>query len=979
MKTKRLLSVVLFISVSLSAAFAQTAYVWKTATSGGYTYKYVTGDPTHSRFYVLKNGLTVILSPTTKEPRIQSFIAVKAGSKTDPAKHTGLAHYLEHMMFKGTTKFGSLNWAKEKPLLDQIDELYEQYNSTTDTAKRRMIYEKIDKTSGEAAKFAIANEYDKMMASMGGQGTNAFTSFEQTVYTDDIPASAVDKYLTLQAERFREPILRLFHTELEAVYEEKNRGLDSDPRKVQEAMFEAMFPNNNYGKQTTIGTIEHLKNPSLKEIRKYYYSYYVPNNMGVIMSGDFNPDVMVKKIDQKFGYMKPKPVPAYTFAPEKPITEPIQRDVYGPNPENLTIAFRFPGASTHDAQLLNLVGDMLTNGKAGLFDLDLTKKQKLLSASAFSYTLKDYSVLLLQGNPIKGQSLDDVKALMLTEIEKLKKGEFADDLISSIVNNAKKSKIEGNEGYYSRASSLMDDFCTGIDWRTDVANVADMSKITKAQIVAFANKYLGDKNFVIVYKHQGEDKNILKVVKPHITAVEVNRDAQSPFLKMVGDIPSNNIKPVWLDYNKDIQKAKVGPVDLLAVQNKDNTLFRLYYRYNMGTWNNKLFSLAAQYLQYLGTDKMSADDVSKAFYKLASSYNLGASGEITTVSFNGLQENFGKTVELYENLIANCKPDEKALAGLKARLKKSRENAKLNKGAIMQGLVSYAEYGPNNPYNNVLSDDELNAVTADQLVGILHDLANYNHTILYYGPLTAAQAATKLAGIHQMPTANFKPYPEAKTFAKISQSKNKVLFANFDMVQAEIDWILNTNTYDNAQTPSVELFNNYFGGGMSSIVFQTIRESKALAYSTYAVYQTPAKKDDRYSVVAYVGTQADKFNEAIKGMNELLTDMPESEKILDAAKDNIRKSLETERITQDGILFNYLSNQRRGIDYDIRKTTFESVDKMNLADVKKFHTAELKGKPYTYCIVASEKKVSEDDLKKYGELTKLSMKEIFGY
>jgi len=206
-----------------------------------------------------------------------------------------------------------------------------------------------------------------------------------------------------------------------------------------------------------------------------------------------------------------------------------------------------------------------------------------------------------------------------------------------------------------------------------------------------------------------------------------------------------------------------------------------------------------------------------------------------------------------------------------------------------------------------------------------------------------------------------------------------VLFANFDMVQAEIDWILNTNTYDNAQTPSVELFNNYFGGGMSSIVFQTIRESKALAYSTYAIYQTPAKKDDRYSVVAYVGTQADKFNEAIKGMNELLTDMPESEKILDAAKDNIRKSLETERITQDGILFNYLANQRRGIDYDIRKTTFESVDKMNLADVKKFHTAELKGKPYTYCIVASEKKVSEDDLKKYGELTKLSMKEIFGY
>jgi predicted Zn-dependent peptidase len=432
MKIKYLLSAVL--SLCAIGAIAQSAFVWKTATSGGYTYKYVTGDPTHSRFYVLKNGLTVILSPTTKEPRIQSFIAVKAGSKTDPSNHTGLAHYLEHMMFKGTDKFGSMDWAKEKPLLDQIDELYEQYNSTTDTAKRKKIYQQIDKTSGEAAKFAIANEYDKMMASMGGQGTNAFTSFEETVYTDDIPASAVDKYLTLQAERFRAPVLRLFHTELEAVYEEKNRGLDSDPSKVFEALFEAMFPNNNYGKQTTIGTVEHLKNPSLKEIRKYYYSYYVPNNMGVIMSGDFNPDVMVKKIDQKFAYMKRTVVPAYTFGPEKPIMQPIKRDVYGPNPENLTIAYRFPGAGTHDGQLLNLLGDLLTNGKAGLFDLDLTKKQKLLSASAFAYTLKDYSALVLQGNPIKGQSLDDVKALMLTEIDKLKKGEFADDLIPSIVN-----------------------------------------------------------------------------------------------------------------------------------------------------------------------------------------------------------------------------------------------------------------------------------------------------------------------------------------------------------------------------------------------------------------------------------------------------------------------------------------------------------------------------------------------------------------
>jgi predicted Zn-dependent peptidase len=232
--------------------------------------------------------------------------------------------------------------------------------------------------------------------------------------------------------------------------------------------------------------------------------------------------------------------------------------------------------------------------------------------------------------------------------------------------------------------------------------------------------------------------------------------------------------------------------------------------------------------------------------------------------------------------------------------------------------------------------------------------------------------------LHNVPSA-FKPYPTAKVFTKLVQSKPLVLFANYDMVQAEIDWILNSDVYTPEQTPTVELFNNYFGSGMSAIVFQTIRESKALAYSTYAFYSPPAKKDDKYIIQAYVGTQADKFNDAIKSMNELLTDMPESEKVLLAAKDNVRKSLETERITQDGILFDYLSAQRRGINYDARKNTFESIDKLGYADIKNFHTKELKDKPYTYCVVASEKRVSEDDLKKYGDLVKLDLKTIFGY
>jgi len=971
------------IATSIAAAsYCGYAYgqdfQWKEAQANGYTYRYVTNDPTSARYYTLKNGLTVILSPTKKDPRIQTYIATKAGSKTDPADHTGLAHYLEHMLFKGTNQFGSKDWAKEKPLLDKIDALYEKYNQTTDEARRKEIYREIDKVSGEASQYAIANEYDKMLAGMGADGTNAFTSFEQTVYTEDIPANVADKFLAVQAERFREPVLRLFHTELEAVYEEKNRGLDNDPRKVYEAMFAAIFPNNNYGKQTTIGTVEHLKNPSLKAIRDYFNSYYVPNNMGVIMSGDFNPDEMISKIDKAFSYMKPKTVPEYKIGTEQPINAPVTREVYGPNPENITIGFRFPGATTKEARMLNFIGSMLTNGQAGLIDLDLIKKQKLLAAYASPYVLKDYSVLLLQGNPIEGQSLDEVKTLLLQEIDKLKKGEFSDDLIQSIVNNEKKNTIQKYEKYTSRAESLMDEFTSDVDHKTQLQYVEEISKITKKDIMDFASKYLQNNNYVAVYKRKGEDKNIVKVDKPSITPVSVNRENQSPFLKKIDEMPEAPIAPVWVNFDRDIAKNTLGSVDVLSVKNTDNALFRLYYYFDSGRWNNKILPLAAEYLQYLGTKNKSSEAISKEFYKLASSFNVNAGNEETYVTVEGLNENFDQTAALFEDLIKNCQPDQKALEAYKARVKKSRANAKQNKGSIMNGLRSYAQYGPQNPFNNVLSDAELDALKAEDLVNMLHDLFNFKHKVLYYGPKSGNELTASLKPVHKV-SGSLKEMPKSKTFLQVPTDKNKVLFAHYDMVQAEVFWVRNSDPYNAAITPTVSLFNNYFGGGMGSVVFQTIRESKALAYSTYSYFSLPGKKEDKDMITAYVGTQADKFNESTIAMNELLTTLPKSDQLFETAKSGLKKSIAAERITQDGIIFTYLRAQKLGNTTDIRRNTYEQAPKLTFTDINNFHNKEMKSKNYTYCLVASQDKVSEADMQKLGEVKKLNLTEIFGY
>lgn len=959
--------------------FAQSAYQWKTASSGGYTYKYVTNDPTKSRFYTLPNGLAVVLSENTKEPSIEYRMVVRAGSNTDPRTNTGLAHYLEHLLFKGTDKFGTMDFAKEKPLLDKIEKLYEQYHATTDPAKRKQIYAEIDKTSGEASKYSIANEYDKMMKSIGGQSTNAHTSVEETVYNEDFPSNSVDKFLALQAERFRNPIFRIFHTELEAVYEEKNRGLDEDSWKVYENMNAHLYPVHNYGQQTTIGTIEHLKNPSLVEIRKYYNKYYVPNNMAVVLSGDFKADEMIKKVDKAFSYMKSKPVSLYNPAPEKPLTKIQIVDVNGPSAESVNIGYRGYAENTKESMYLDLISSILANGKAGLLDINLNKQQKVLSAGAYYQQMKDYGNFVLTAKAKQGQTLEDAQKLLLGQIELVKKGEFDESLIRAIVANSKLSLLKSFDKNDFRVEAITNEFVLnrGMKWDKSLDNNDAMAKITKKEVVAFANQFFKD-NYVVILKHKGEDTNVVKVEKPAITPVETNTNKTSAFTSNLLAAPSKAIEAKFLDYKKDLNFGKSGIADVITVQNKENSLFTLAYRFDMGTWNYKMAPYAAQYLSYLSTDKYTAEEISKAFYDIACSYSFSVNNDVTTISITGLQENFDKAVNLVEHIFANCKANENALTELKSSILKSRENNKLNKSAILSGLTAYAQYGAANPYNYGLTNDEVKNMTSKELLYILHNINNYKHTIAYYGPQDLPTFTANIAKVHALPK-EFTEAAPAQKFNYVNTATNQVFFANYDMVQSEVRWVRNDGLYDPAQSAKVSLFNSYFGGGMGSIVFQTIRESQALAYSTFAVYSTPDKKDKDYTMVAYVGSQADKMNAAVAGMNTLLNDLPEADKNFEASKYSTMNAIETARITKFDIISAYFADQRLGIDHDSRIEEYNALKPLTFTDIRNFHATHVAGKPYNYCIVASDKRVKTEDLQKFGTLNTLSLEQIFGY
>jgi predicted Zn-dependent peptidase len=978
MKNRIILGLVfLLATVTL---WAQTAgYEQHTSPDGKFTYLTVAGDPLGVRIYKLSNGLTVMLSVNKTEPRIQTLIATKAGSKNDPSDNTGLAHYLEHMLFKGTDQFGTKNWPKEKEQLDKIDALYEKYNKTKDEASRKKIYHEIDSVSGVASSFAIANEYDKMLANIGATGTNAFTSLEQTVYVNDIPQNQVNNWLSIEAERFRSPVLRLFHTELEAVYEEKNISLDNDQRKVFEALMSNLFTAHAYGTQTTIGTVEHLKNPSLIKIRNYFHTYYVPNNMAIIMSGDLDPDQTINAIADKFSYMEPKPVPAYTYSPEPVHTAPKVVNVYGPDAENLMIGYRMPGATTKEAQYMILCDYLMANSKAGFIDLNLVKKQKVLGASSSSWPNKDYSIYFLMGKPKQGQTLEEVKDLLLAQLDMIKKGNFDDETLKAIINNFKVDQIRNNESNQGRANTMLDAFVVGEDWKNQVAFLNNLSKVTKQELVDFANKYYTN-DYVIVYKRTGEDKDVVKVPKPEITPVEVNREDVSPFVQTLMNNKVEPIKPVFIDFNKDITNKKVGAGNVLSyVQNKENGLFSMYYVLDMGKFHNLKLPTAVSLLQYLGTDKYTAEELSKEFFKLACDFNVFSGDDQVYVSLTGLDENFEAATRLFEHVLANAKPDQEALQQMVERTLKSRTDAKLNKQAVFGALRQYAIYGKNNPSTYLLSTAQLQALKAEELVPMIKSLTSYKHKIYYYGPRKADDLVVFLNKEHKMATKPLE-YPKPVEFVRNETNTNSVYFTNYKMVQAEIMWINKQSTkFDTLIYPQAAMFNEYFGGGMSSVVFQTIRESKALAYSTFSRFQLPSKIGDPMYIIAYVGTQADKINDAVPAMNELLTTLPKSEVSFNSAKEAIKSQVETDRINKDDIIFRVESAKKIGLHHDTRRDVYESLDKMSMNVLQQFFDAHYKGKTFSYCVIGSTEKVKLSDLAKYGKVTELDLETIFGY
>lgn len=945
--------------------------------ANGFSYETVNNDPTGLRLYTLDNGLKVYLSKNTDEPTIQTYIAVRAGSNYDPKESTGLAHYLEHMVFKGTHKIGTLDWEKEKVYLDSISQLYEQHRAEQDPDKKRALYKKIDEVSLAASQFSVANEYDKMTSSLGATGTNAHTWFEETVYKNKIPANELSKWLALEEERFSTLVLRLFHTELEAVFEEYNRGQDNDFRKSYAAMLSDLFPKHPYGQQKTIGTAEHLKNPSLVDINNYFDKYYVPNNMAMVLVGDLDFGKTIQEVNATFGNLEKKEVVHPELPKEEPLSGIIESEVFGPTSERVTIAFRSQGVNTKEEQLVTLCDMILANGNAGLIDLNLNQKQIVQNAGCSPTFLNDYGYHSFNGSPKEGQSLEEVKDLLLSQIEKLKKGEFEDWMIEAVVNDLKKSQLQQYENSTALATAYFNAFIHRENWADKVAFLDELKSITKQEVVDFANSFYQN-NYVVTYKRKGEDKSIVKVSNPGITPVNLNRDKASEYMTNFNAIKSEELKPVFIDYKTEIKETTTdNGLKVSYVENKTNDLFNMNIIFDMGSDHNKQLDLAVGYLEYLGTDKLSAEDLKKEFYKLGIDYSVNAGPEKTYVGLSGLKENLPKGLELLEQLWTNAKPDQEAYEKYVEAISKDRQNNKTNKASILRGgLLNYAKYGENSRLRNIIPITELELITPQELVDLAKDLRNYKQRIFYYGK--DVDAAVAALNTHHNVSGELKDYPEAKVYTE-QETGGNVFFVDFDMVQSEMMLLAKGDPFKPENMAASTLFNTYFGSGLSSIVFQEIRESKSLAYSAWASYATARDKDDSNYVMAYMGTQANKMPQAVEAMMNLMSEMPEAEDQFNAAKEATLKKIAAQRITKANIFWNYERLQKLGIDNDNREEMYNTIQNMTLEDLKTFFNTNIKGEKYNVMVIGNKKDVDFKSLEKLGKVKEMDVDYLFNY
>ena len=927
--------------------------------------------------HTLDNGLTVFLSPNHETPRFYAEIITRAGSKHDPETNTGLAHYLEHLLFKGTSSFGTIDFEKEKPLLDQITQLYEERSAEQNETKREEIYKKINEISIQAASFAVPNEMDRVYGNMGGKGINAHTWHEETVYKVDLPANRLIHWAKIESERFANPIFRLFHTELETVYEEKNRSIDNKDRLLNSKVNDLLFKVHPYGQQPTLGTIEHLKNPSIKEIENFYNTHYVPENMAICISGDIDPDETIKIIEEHFSSWKAKaplrPEPKWE---EKALSgrEFVQVQYLGE--EQILLAFRTAPKHHSDYHALRLMDMIIDNSVAGLINLDLVEKQKVRSAGCFPQNYNDHGVHFFYGIPKDGQSLEDVEKLLLAQIKRVKEGDFEDWVLPAVITDFKKMEKENRENNAKRVELMRDTFLSFVDWETTNKEIEELEKLTKQDIIRVANLYYGE-NYVAGYRVDKQHK-LPSIEKPKIDPLDIDPDKESIFMENVNAIPFEPFKPKFIEEGENYTIKEIVPgIKLIHVNNPLNDLFTLEMRMEVGSRHLPLLPYAKRMLDRSGAGNINSNDLKIEWYKLGTDFAFAVRESLSSMVMTGLDENFEDSLKLGRDLIEKPNISNETWDETKNIILAEREDEQKDPRAISNALAHFHRYGMRSRYIERPSDKDLNATNVETLRVMLKSILQAEKTVLYYGPKSPDEVIHSISqgfiGISNE-IINPKPFDVLRS---LKAKQNQIYFFDKEMAQAQVRLEFSVGTYDENKMPASQLFNEYFGGGMAGLVFQELREARALAYSAWAHFFTPSLPEEENLLVGSIGCQADKTIEAVVAFMDLLENMPINQTRWQSAHSSLLSSYRTNPIpyrSTPGFVYDVMA---LGLSGDPRRDRFKIVEGADIKTLEEFYNNSIKPKAKLLSIVGDSNKIDLKELEKIGTISLIKEEQLF--
>ena len=927
--------------------------------------------------YKLKNGLTVYLNVDKSQPNVFGMVAVKGGSKRDPEDASGVAHYFEHIMFKGTDELGTVNYKKEKVFLDSIEIMYDNLRATKDVDKREQILAKINDLSIKAADFAIPNEFDKVITKMGGKGINAFTSNDLIAYHNYFPADQIEKWLQVYSDRFIHPVFRLFQSELEAVYEEKNRSMDNPFMKLFEEINSVLYKGHPY-EHTVLGSIEDLKHPSLRKMKEYFNTYYVANNMAIILVGNFDKEKVKPLIEEKFGRWRTGEIPKMKNYPiqkllgRKQITKrytPIKVGV---------LAFRTVRKGSKDDVPMQVIDNLLSNSSQTGYIDKLYTDNKIMMAGVMPFQMYDKGANIVFFVPkIIGQPMKKVEKMILKEINRIKKGDFSDEMLDAVKINLKKyfyTKLENSNtrGYY-----ILDAFMTGDKWSKMLNFPEEVDKITKDDIIKIANKYYGD-NYIALYSKTGFPKK-QKMPKPKFKPIKPkNSESKSDYAKKIENMQVNADNPRFIEFGKDVQFEDIADkVHYYFTENNINDVFSIKIKFGKGTYENPKLNQATIFLNNLGTEKHSFTDFKKELQKIGASLYFYVDDNYTTISIDGLEENFDSTLKLANELLTKIKADNKQLKKIQKEEKLNRKMEKKEPYSISDALYQYALYGKNSDYLRRLSAKQSKKLTSQELIESLNDAFSYEAEVHYVGKKNTKDI--KNAIVKFLIVKDNLKETKSPIILPRKEFKERIVYLLNDnkLVQSNITFFQEGKVLNKKDIPKAKAFNEYFGGGMYSLVFQEVREFRSLAYSAWARYFSPVLFGHKSWLKGSIGCQADKTMEAIQIFDSLVTSMPEKPQRMDIITDALEKSINSYRPSFRQLSNSVASWRKQGYTDDPRKIYIKEYENLKFSDIEDFYKTNLNKSPLIILIAGDAKRFNKDELAKYGKLIEVSKKDIF--